>query len=510
MKHYDVIVVGTGAGGGTLVHQLGNAGLEVLVLERGGWLPQEKQNWDASEVFVKHRYVSGDTWLDRDGKPFTPGIGYWVGGQTKFYGAALFRLRPSDFSAHMTGSGMSIPWPVSYDDFEPYYSAAEQLYQVHGHHGDDPTEGPWSQQYPFPAVSHSPRIRQLSNSLAEAGYHPFHAPAGVLLNEENSTRPELPCIRCSTCDGHPCRVHAKADAEVIGIRPVMDLPNVTLLTGCEVKRLITDVLRRQVTGVVVMRDGRGEVYHADTVVLAAGAVNTAKILLASGIANASGMVGRNYMCHVSRAVMAIDREPNWTRFQKTLAMNDFYHADPGAGRFYPLGGIQMVGKSCAAAMRSESRLAALVPDWPLAKIARHAVDFWLTTEDVADPRNRVTLVNGQVKLDYTPNNIVAASRLYRELRRVIRYAGMMDPHELDPTVFASHSIGLSGVAHQAGTCRMGEDPLSSVVNEWGQSHDIPNLFIADASVMPSVGAVNPALTVMAHALRVADRLTGRA
>jgi choline dehydrogenase-like flavoprotein len=507
VRHYDVIVIGTGAGGGTLVHQLALAGREVLVLERGSWLPQEKQNWDASEVFTRQRYVSADTWLDRDGKPFQPGIGYWVGGQTKFYGAALFRLRPSDFAAHATGSGLSTGWPVSYADFEPYYSAAEQLYQVHGRHGDDPTEGPWSRQYPFPGVSHSPRIAQIAGDLSAAGYQPFTAPSAVMLNEADPGKSK--CIRCSTCDGHPCQVHAKADAEVIAVRPVMGLPNVTLITNCEVKGIVP-ASRNQVNGVYARVNGTGEFFHADTVVLAAGAVNTAKILLASGLANNSGQVGRNYMCHVSRAVMAVDRVPNWTTFQKTLALNDFYHADPEAGRFFPLGGIQMVGKSCAAAMRSESRLAALMPEWPLAKIARHAVDFWLTTEDIADPRNRVSLRGDQVQLSYAPNNQPAAHELYRELRVLMNRLGIVSHHVLDKSVFASHGIGLSGVAHQAGTCRMGADPASSVTDAWGRCHDLENLYIADASVMPSVGAVNPALTVMAHALRVSDRLTGRA
>jgi choline dehydrogenase-like flavoprotein len=500
MTHYDFIVVGTGAGGGTLVNSLAKTGASVLVLERGGFLPREQQNWDASEVFVKGRYVSKDTWYDGQGKPFQPQSHYYVGGATKLYGAALYRLRPEDFGAVRHVDGWSPAWPVGYGDLEPWYSAAEQLYQVHGQHGTDPTEGPWSRQYPHPPVSHSPRIARLAANLEAGGYRPFPAPAAVLLNED---RPELSaCIRCNTCDGHPCLVRAKADAEVIGIRPVMELPNVTLLTDTEVLQLKTG--NGRVTGVTFRRNGAYAAAVADTVILAAGAANTAKILLASGIANSSGQVGRNYMCHNSRAVMAIDSEPNTTVFQKTLGLNDFYLASEDEGRPFPLGNIQMVGKSCAAAMRGESKLAALAPEMSLAEIARHSVDFWLTTEDLPLPENRVTLApDGNIRLAYAPSNDREAAWLYRELRAVLRTAGMPRHHE----VFTSKTVGLAAVAHQAGTARMGNNPATSVVDENCKAHDLGNLYVADASVFTSIGAVNPALTVMALALRLADHLS---
>jgi choline dehydrogenase-like flavoprotein len=496
MNKYDTIIVGSGAGGGTLAYKLAMAGQRILILERGGWLPREVQNWDANEVFCKSRYVSPDTWLDGSGKPFQPQIHYNVGGATKFYGAALFRLRPQDFGRVAHRCGTSPAWPVSYTDMEPYYSAAEQLYQVHGNHGDDPAEGEWSRQYPHPAVSHSPRIAEIAAKLRAGGYHPFHAPSAVLLNE---ARPELSaCIRCNTCDGHPCLVNGKADADVIAVKPIVDYPNVTLITNAEVVSLYA--VGGRIGAVNVRHDQGLHSYYADNVVLAAGAVNTAKILLRSGIANSSGQVGANYMCHNSRAVMAIDTEPNTTVFQKTLALHDFLWGDSEYP--YPMGSIQMVGKSCAAAMRSENRLAAVAPELPLREIARRSVDFWLTTEDLPVRSNRVSLTpSGQVQLSYTPNNTESARQLYMRLKTVMRDAGM-DRH----TVFASNRIGLAGVAHQAGTCRMGDDPRSSVVNATGRSHELSNLWIADASVFPSIGAVNPALTVMAHALRVAGQL----
>ena len=323
-EHYDVVIVGTGAGGGTLASALAKAGKRILLLERGDFLPREMDNWDPKPVFVDGKYMSPDTWYDSAGQPFQPQVHYYVGGATKMYGAALYRLRPADFGEIKHEDGLSPAWPLSYDELEPWYTQAEWLYQVHGAHGEDPTEGPCSRQYPWPAVSHEPRIQQISDSLAAAGYHPFHAPCGILLDEEH--RPASACIRCAWCDGYPCLVHAKSDAETIAIRPLLTDPNVTLLVNAEVMRLETDPAGRTVTGVVVSRDGNTEVYSGDIVVVCAGAANTARILLRSasdqhprGLANGSDQLGRNYMFHNSKAVVALCREENDTVYQKTLA-----------------------------------------------------------------------------------------------------------------------------------------------------------------------------------------------
>ncbi|MGO9141581.1 MAG: GMC family oxidoreductase N-terminal domain-containing protein, partial [Streptosporangiaceae bacterium] len=322
-ERYDIMIIGTGAGGGTLARTLAPSGKRILVLERGNFLPREMANWDPGQVFVDGTYISPDTWYDSAGTAFQPQVHYFVGGATKLYGAALYRLRPEDFGEIQHADGLSPAWPVSYDDFEPWYTRAEWLYEVHGAHGEDPTEGHWSRQYPWPAVSHEPRIQKISDALAEGGYHPFHAPCGILLDEEN--RPPSDCIRCAWCDGYPCLVHAKADAEVISIRPVLAQPNVTLLVDAEVTRLRTSPAGTAVTGAEVTRGGQSEVYGADMIVVAAGAANTARILLRSasgqhpdGLANGSGQVGRNYMFHNSRAVVALGKEPNETVFQKTL------------------------------------------------------------------------------------------------------------------------------------------------------------------------------------------------
>ncbi len=515
MSSYDVIVIGSGAGGGTLAHRLASSGRRILLLERGGWLPREPQNWLAQDVFVDGRYITEDTWHYSDGSPFQPQVHYYVGGATKLYGAALYRLRREDFGELHHHDGISPAWPISYEEMEPHYTQAEQLYQVHGARGEDPTEPPSSAPYPFPAVSHEPRIQQLSDGLQAAGLHPFHAPCGVLLNE--SDMPYSSCVRCDDCDGFPCLVHAKSDAEVIGVRPALEHSNVTLLTGARAVRLVTNDAGTEITGVVAELDGELETFAADIVVVSCGAANSAKLLLASatdkhptGLGNRSGQLGRNYMFHNSQAVLALSKEENPTVFQKTLGLNDFYFSG-GDGFDYPLGNIQMVGKSQAAMFRGEkpgeTRFA---PSWTLRDVARHAVDFWLSTEDLPRPENRVTLTpEGEIMLSYTATNEVPKQRLYHELKQLLGELDMHRDHLLPHHGYLKNAIPIAGCAHQAGTCRFGSDPESSVLDTDCRAHEIDNLYVVDASFFPSIGAVNPALTVMANALRVGDHLIER-
>jgi choline dehydrogenase-like flavoprotein len=445
MNEYDVIIIGTGAGGGTLAHTLASSGKRILLLERGNFLPREMDNWDPRPVFVDGKYISKDTWYDGAGKPFQPQVHYFVGGATKMYGAALYRLRPADFGEIRHIDGISPAWPLGYDDFEPWYTRAEQLYQVHGNGGEDPTEGHRSAPYPWPAISHEPRLAQISDGLAKGGYHPFHAPCGILLNEAD--RPASTCIRCAWCDGYPCLVHAKSDAEVIAVRPLLGRDNVTLVTGAEVTKLETDASGRAVTGVVVTRGGEREVYTGDIVALSAGAANSAKLLLNSandahpnGLANGSDQVGRNYMFHNNKTVAALSKERNDTVYQKTLGINDFYF--PTSDYQWPMGNIQMVGKSNAEAMRGEKpKLTMLSPEWTLTDVAKHSVDFWLTTEDLPLPDNRVTTdADGNVHLAYTPTNHAEADRLYGELKEILNHTGMTEHHVLRKNFYADMTI----------------------------------------------------------------------
>ena len=514
MDSYDVIIIGTGAGGGTLARHLAPSGKKILLLERGDWLPREPSNWSAHDVFVDNRYVSEDTWYDEKDTAFQPQIHYFVGGATKLYGAALYRLRKEDFGELKHAGGISPAWPIEYEEMEPYYTHAEQLYEVRGARGEDPTEPPSSAPYPFPAIAHEPRIQQLADDLEAAGYQPFHAPCGVRLTESNL--PYSHCIRCTTCDGFPCLIHAKSDAEVLGVRPALEHANVTLLTNARVVKLETNGSGNEVSAVVVERDGQTERFAADIVVAACGAANTAKLLLASandqhpnGLANGSDQVGRNYMFHDSLAVLALSEEENPTVFQKTLGLNDFYF---GSDDFeFPLGNIQMVGKSSSQMYRGEKPgQTRLAPEWTLEKVAKHAIDFWLSTEDLPSPDNRVTLApDGNVRLSYSETNPEARKRLYEKLRSLLPKLNMNEGHLFHRFAYMKNEIPVAGVAHQAGTCRFGADPASSVLNTDCRAHEVDNLYVVDTSIFPSIGAVNPALTAMANSLRVGDHLLER-
>jgi choline dehydrogenase-like flavoprotein len=515
MNDYDIIVIGSGAGGGTLVHELAPSGKRILLLERGDWLRREPENWLAGDVFVDGRYVSSDTWYYDDGSSFQPQVHYFVGGATKLYGAALYRMRKEDFGELRHRDGLSPAWPISYDEMEPYYTRAEQLYQVHGARGEDPTEPPSSAPYPHPPVSHEPRIQQLADDLAKAGLHPFHAPCGILLDEANP--PFSRCVRCQNCDGFPCLVHAKSDAEVIAVRPAIEHDNVTLLTAAEAVRLHCNESGTAVTSVEVVLDGEREAFTADIVAVSCGAANSAKLLLSSaceqhprGLANGSDQVGRNYMFHNSVAVLALSKDANPTVFQKTLGVNDFYFSG-GEDFDYPLGNIQMVGKSQAPMFRGEKPgETKFAPNWSLEDVARHAVDFWLSTEDLPRPQNRVTLAqDGNVQISYTPSNEEARKHLGRKLHEMLGDLGMHHRHLLPHWAYLKNEIPVAGVAHQAGTCRFGSDPTSSVLNEDCRAHQLDNLYVVDTSFFPSISAVNPALTAMANAIRVGDHLLDR-
>ena len=513
-KRFDVIIVGSGAGGGTLARQLAPSGKSILILERGDWLKREAENWDATAVFVQNRYISPETWYDRDGRPFQPQVHYFVGGATKMFGAALYRLRKEDFGELRHHDGISPAWPISYDELEPYYARAERMYHVHGLRGRDPTEPPASGPYPCPPVSNEPRIQQLSDNLTAAGYHPFPAPCAVMLDEQNMAYST--CIRCQTCDGFPCLVHAKSDAETVAVRPALEFPNVTLLRNAKALKLQTNASGTTVTEVVADVAGQREVFRGDIVVVSCGAANSAKLLLMSandkhprGLANGSDQVGRNYMFHNSQAVLAVSLEPNPTIFQKTIALNDFYFGMDGFE--YPMGNIQMIGKSLGPMYRGEKPIeTALLPMGLLDNLARHAVDFWLTTEDLPDPENRVTVNRaGDLTLSYTPNNQVARQKLYDKLKSMLGQLGMHPHHLIPRDIYMKTEIPLAGCAHQVGTCRFGADPKTSVLDVNCKAHELDNLYVVDTSFFVSIGAVNPSLTAIANSIRVSEHLLQR-
>jgi choline dehydrogenase-like flavoprotein len=497
-EQFDLVIIGTGAGGGTLAYALRERGLRILLVERGDFLPQEAQNWQPVEVFDRRRYKPDEVWYGADGKPFHPGVHYFVGGNTKVYGAALPRLRAKDFGAVEHEGGTSPAWPISYEELEPYYARAEEIYAVHGAPGEDPTEPPRTGPFPYPAVPHEPYIDDLSERLRQQGLHPFHYPMGIDLRADGR------CIRCKTCDGFPCQVLAKSESDVNCVRPALESTTITLWTKTLAHRLITDATGKRVTGVELERGGERFTVNADRFVVACGAVNSALLLMRSandqhpnGLANSSGLLGRNYMVHNNTALMAVDPfRRNPTVFQKTMAVNDFYFSGPHFA--YPMGNIQLLGKLQAGMLTAAQPL---VPRPILQGMADRSVDWWVMSEDLPDPANRVELRgDGKVVVHWTPNNRVAHRKLVEAARQMMRDAGYA-------FVFVQ-PMGIDTNSHQCGTARFGADPATSVLDPYCRTHDVENLYVVDSSFFPSSAAMNPALTIAAQALRVAERIGG--
>jgi choline dehydrogenase-like flavoprotein len=518
--HYDVLVIGSGPGGATTAARVAQTGKRVLLIERGDFLPRERDNWDSQAVFGTGKYTADETFYDEHDRPFRPELHYYVGGNSKVYGAALIRLLPADFGEVQHPRGVAPAWPLTYEDMEPYYVRAEQLFWVHGKHGEDPFAGPSSQDYPHPPVAHEPRIQQLSDGLSKLGLHPFHLPLGVRLTQDGQGQPtrDSACIRCDRVDGFPCLVGAKADAEMAVIRPALAAhPNLTLLTNTTVDRIVTDATGHAVTGVAVTRaDGSPDVLTADIIVLSAGAILSAALLLKSasdqhprGLANSSDMVGRNYMRHNNLALIAFSREPNPTVFQKTLALNDFY--GPSEHSEYPMGNVQMLGKSDEWQIKGAAPHGlGVAPSAPFGQVARHSLDFWLSSEDIPLADSRVTLRrDGAIRLALQPdNNAEALTRLRRTFEDKLKALGLVEMAFVR-SLYLHKSFDAAATAHQAGTARFGTDPATSVLDVHCRAHDLDNLYVVDGSFMPSVGAVNPSLTIIANALRVGDHIAGR-
>ena len=497
MPHaYDLVVIGSGAGGGTLAHALAPTGARILVVERGGFVPREPENWDPAAVWKHLRYRTAERWLDGAGRPFLPYTHYCVGGNTKFWGSVLYRLRKEDFEPLEHADGVSPAWPVDYDTLAPYYERAERLYQVHGEAGLDPTE-PRRGPYPHPPIPHAPEVEEIVDRLRKQGLHPSPLPLGLIRPGEGDG-----CILCNTCNSFPCRLHAKSEAEVCCVRPATENSGVALWTHAFARRLLTDAAGRRVAALEVVRHGETVRVEAPLFVVACGAVNSAALLLRSandrhpdGLANSSGLVGRRYMAH--HATMMQGFHPfrrNRAVFQKTVAINDFYLRGPDGGP--PLGQIQSQGRTHAVMAQT---VVPWVPLWAYAAWVARGVDWLAMTEDLPRRDNRVTVdAAGRIHLRYRPDNARPHRRLVREMRRILRRLGFW--------VVMTHSHGARNTTHQCGTACFGTDPRTSVLDPFCRSHDIENLFVVDASFFPSSAAVNPGLTIAAQALRVADHI----
>lgn len=504
---YDIIIIGSGAGGGTIAYKLAPSGKNILILERGDYIPKEKENWDAKEVFTKGRYRTTEEWYDKDDKPFSPYTHYAVGGNTKMYGAALFRLRENDFKETKHVGGISPAWPISYEELEPFYTEAEKLYSVHGERGVDPTEPKTATAYPHPPLRHEPSMQELYDSIHQLGYKPFPLPIGVRLGE-NGKAGSSP-VHLSNFDGFPDPTEAKADAQVVSLKQALMAPNVTLLTRAHVDRLITDKSGKRISVVEVTRDGQKITFESGVVILAAGAVNSAAILLrsggrqfAEGLANSSGLVGRNYMLHQNGCVINFSQKLNTSQFQKSFSLSDFYHKSDDFE--FPLGTIQLMGKNDPDTVLDLAK--DHFPGKSFQELSTHSIDFWITSEDLPDLKNQVTLrKDGSIKTNYTVNNREAYIRLKKKLYEILDKLAEKDPLLRNATRLG-YDLGVSGVSHQMGTLKFGRDPKTSVLDVNCKAHDLDNLYVVDASFFVSSGAFNPSLTIMANALRVGKHL----
>ena len=496
MERFDVVIVGSGAGGGTMAYALADSGARILLLERGDFVPQEDENWDPDAVWRQLRYQSREQWLDERGREFRPYTHYNVGGNTKFWGSVLYRLRREDFQAIQHQDGVSPAWPIDYDTLAPYYDRGERLYHVRGTNGVDPTE-PARGPYPYDAVAHAPAIAAIVEQLRGQGLHPSPLPLGLLRPGE-----EDGCILCNTCNSFVCRIHAKSEADVCAVRPALRHPNVTLWTNACARRLVTDSRGRRVEAVDIVRDGRRVRVEAPVFIVSCGAINSAALLLRSatdrhpaGLANSSGLVGRLYMAHLATMMQGFHPfKPNSTVFQKTVAINDFYLAGPRSP--YPLGQIQSQGRTHGVMAQTAYPW---IPLWAYEAWVARGVDWLVMSEDLPRLDNRVMVDrDGRIRLRYHPNNLHAHRRLVAETKRILRRLGFW--------LVVKHSHGSKNTTHQCGTLVFGDNPAESVLDPFCRAHDIDNLFVVDASFFPSSAAVNPGLTIIAQALRVADHI----
>ena len=496
--YYDVIIVGAGVGGGTMANRLANAGAKVLMIERGTRLPREADNWSVKAVFHEKRYATKETWRDRDGKEFNPSTYYYVGGNSKFFGAATVRFRVEDFE-ELTheGGGISPAWPIRYADLSPYYDEAERLMGTHGTAGMDPCEPPRSGPMPYPAIGHEPEIAYFDKKLREIGLHPFPLPIAIDRHEGGA------CIRCKTCDGFACKLGAKNDAEVRLVDPALATGNVDLVLETRVVRLLTDSSGKRVVGVEVEQEGQRRVITGDLFISSAGAINSAALLLRSandkhpgGLGNnSSDQLGRNYMAHNNTAMMAINPfKKNRVTFQKSLCINDFYLAN--SVRPYPLGNVQGLGKLQAGMLTANAKWA---PEWMMGMFSERSVDWWIMSEDLPDPNNRVSVdSDGKIRLAYTANNLKSHGELVKH------WGGLM--RSLGYPLIITQKMDIKVAMHQCGTVRFGNDPATSVLDPFCKVWDVDNLYVVDASFLPSSTAVNPSVTIVAQAVRTAEHL----
>jgi len=486
----DIVIIGSGVGGGTAAAALAPTGVNILILERGARLKDSEAARDARAIFQRGHFRPSETWLDGAGQPFNPGNYYYVGGNSKLYGAVLIRYRAQDFSPISYREGSTPGWPFGYEELERWYTRAEKLYRVRGALGADRTEPSHSEPYPFPPVPDEPAIAKVRERMRSAGLHPFQLPLGVDI-ERWLARAKTPW------DAFPDTGSGKMDAECCGVNEALRHPNVRLRENARVERLVLDADGKRVAGADAIVNEERVRIGAKLVILSAGAVNSAALLLGSsdrGIANRSDAVGRHFMNHNCSAVLAIDpRTVNDSVYQKTIGINDFYLDDGKGGP--PLGNVQLLGRVTGPILKSNVRKA---PEWALNAMSRRSVDWYAMSEDLPNLESRVTVDGRHIRLDWKRSNWSAHQGLVKAFKERLRAAGY--------PIVLSRPFDRRTPSHQCGTVRIGADPVTSPLDPYCRAWDHPNLFVVDASFLPTSSGVNPALTIAAQALRVADHI----
>jgi choline dehydrogenase-like flavoprotein len=497
VKQPDIVIIGSGIGGATIASALAGSGADILILEAGGHIEDRPENRDQRAIFQRGHFRPKELWYETDGTGFNPGNYYNVGGNSKFFGAVLVRYRREDFAEMQHLEGVSPAWPFAYEELEPWYSRAEQLYQVRGTLGEDPTEPPHSQSYAFAPVPDEAPIASVRKKLKRNGLHPYSLPLGIDIDKWLA-KAKTPW------DAHPNSNDGKMDAETAALTVALQHPNVRLQTGSRVTRLETAPDGKRIETVRYIQDGIEQTVSPNLVILSAGAVQSAALLLRSanavhptGLANSSDQVGRNFMNHNSSAVIAVSPfYRNDSIYQKTFGFNDYYLSDGKGGP--PLGNVQLLGRISGPILKASMPS---VPEWLLGQIAAHAIDFYAMSEDVPHPESRIMVDGERIVLQWVRTNWPAHLMLVKKLKQALKAAGF--------PIVLSRPFDKRTPSHQCGTIRIGNDPASAPLDVYCRAFDHPNLFVVDASFLPTSAAVNPALTVAAQALRVADHIVSK-
>ncbi|MBW9117208.1 GMC family oxidoreductase [Rhizobium cauense] len=492
----DIVIIGSGVGGSTVAAGLASSGAEILILEAGDFIADRPENRDQRAIFQRGHFRPKEMWYEADGTAFNPGNYYNVGGNSKFYGAVLSRYRREDFEEIRHREGVSPAWPFPYEVLEPWYSRAERMYEVRGDLGDDPTEPAHSAGYAYPPVPDEPPIADVRARLKAKGLHPFSLPLGVNIDAWMS-KARTPW------DAHPNSRDGKMDAETAALLKALEFPNVRLETNAKVTKLETGESGR-IERIHYRRNGEELFLAPKLVILSAGAVQSAVLLLRSadarhpnGLANSSDQVGRNFMNHNSSAVIAVSPTyRNTSIYQKTFGFNDFYLSDGNGGP--PLGNVQLLGRISAQVLKGSLSWA---PEWLLQNITGHAIDFYAMSEDVPNPESRVRVDGDRIILQWQRTNWDAHLDLVAKLKAVLKSIGF--------PIVLSKPFDKRTPSHQCGTVRIGNDPASAPLDPYCRSYDHQNLFVVDASFLPTSAAVNPALTVASQALRIADHIASK-